>query len=112
MVERRRSCGCVLSPYLGDHSPSRYKCCKTFKELYQASDGLSKQRSGIIDAVDGMQSVIDDLRSTRLNVPMSRSEKGKVDQSLLLVASRCEDLANDLALDMYIASGGEVPGDL
>lgn len=28
---------------------------------------------------------------------MSRSEKGTVDQSTLLVASRCEDLANDLA---------------
>jgi hypothetical protein len=74
-----------------------YACCKTFKELYQASNGLSKQSSGIMDAVDSMQSVIDDLRNTRLNVPMSRSEKGKVDQSLLLVVSRCEDLANDLA---------------
>ncbi|KAK0722645.1 hypothetical protein B0T26DRAFT_801370 [Lasiosphaeria miniovina] len=58
-------------------------CCKTFKELYKASDGLSKQRSTIIDAVDSMQSVTDDLRNTRLNVPMSQSEKGRVDQSLL-----------------------------
>lgn len=74
-----------------------HACCRIFKEIYKAADSLSKHRSAILDAVDSMQSVIDDLRNTRLNVPMSRTEKSKIDQSLLLVASRCEDLANDLA---------------
>ncbi|KAM7212513.1 hypothetical protein V8F06_012094 [Rhypophila decipiens] len=74
-----------------------HTCCRTFKELYKAADGLSKQRTAILEAIESMQSVIDDLRSTRLSLPRSRTEKDKVDQSLLLVASRCEDLASDLA---------------
>ncbi|KAM7203288.1 hypothetical protein V8F33_002279 [Rhypophila sp. PSN 637] len=74
-----------------------HACCRTFKELYKAADGISKQRSAILEAIESMQSVIDDLRSTRLSLPRSRTEKDKVDQSLLLVASRCEDLASDLA---------------
>ncbi|KAK4210400.1 hypothetical protein QBC37DRAFT_403470 [Rhypophila decipiens] len=74
-----------------------HTCCRTFKELYKAANGLSKQRSAILEAIESMQSVIDDLCSTRLSLPRSRTEKDKVDRSLLLVASRCEDLASDLA---------------
>jgi hypothetical protein len=72
------------------------KCGRTLKELYDSPLGQTAVSESLANFVAETRTIVADLNSTQSNVPWSRSERGQRDKSLMLVATRCQQLASEL----------------